>query len=176
MSTPTPRTIAQGLRRIKDLQGMIAKLDSKIVASARWSKDDEPSYKFDDLVTDRAAVENELTGLRTRIAIANATNEVTIGDKSMLLVSAVHQQTELKGRIALFSKVPVLPRNEVTVKTNDFAYDEATGRNVRVLSESTTCVAMTERERSTKIDELQAELRLIDEALQDANHTTALPA
>lgn len=175
MSTPTPRTIAQGLRRIKDLQGMIAKLDSKIVASARWSKDDEPSYKFDDLVTDRAAVENELTGLRTRIAIANATNEVTIGDKSILIVSAVHQQTELKGRIALFSKVPVQPRQSVTVKTSEVQYDEATGRAVRIPSETVTCVAMTERERSEKVDALQSELRALDEALQDANHTTALP-
>jgi hypothetical protein len=175
MATTTPRTIAQGLRRIKDLQGSIAKLDSKIAASSRWTQGEEPAYKFDELVTERDGVENELTSLRTRIAVANATNHVMVGDKSMLLVSAVHQQTELKGRIALFNKVSVQPRREVTVKTSEVQYDEVTGRPVRVPSETVTCVALTERERSEKVDALQSELRALDEALQDANHTTALP-
>ncbi len=174
--TNSPRTIAQGLRRIKDLQGNIAKLDTKIVASAKWTQGEEPAYKFEELVTERDGVENELTSLRSRIAVANATNQVMVGDKSILLVAAVHQQTELKGRIALFSKVPVQPRKEVTVKTNDVQYDEATGRAVRIPVETVSCSAMTERERSEKIDALQAELRGLDEALQDANHTTALPA
>lgn len=176
MATTTPRTIAQGLRRIKDLQGNIARLDAKIVASAKWTQGEEPAYKLEELVTERDSVENELTSLRTRIAVANATNEVTIEGKSMLLVSAVHQQTELKGRIALYSKVPAQPRNKVTVKKNDVQYDEVTERAVRIPVETVTCSAWTERERSEKVDALQAELRGLDEALQDANHTTALPA
>lgn len=170
------RTIAQALRRIKDLKGALARCDERMMGSARWEAENEPAYKFDALNTERVELEGQIVSLRTRIAVANATTSVRMGDKSILLAGAVHRQAEIKGRIALLNRLPVQVRHEMERSDSQRVYDEATGRYLVEKTSTTTCVAMTERERAEKVEELQQELRDLDEALQEANHRTELPA
>ncbi len=175
--TPAIKTIAQALRRKKDLAGTIAQLETRARGAAQWEGDEAPEVSYESLMDRRAAAVSELVSLRARVARANATTSIRLEDgKSVTLTEAVILHTELKGLIAFLGKVPTQAKAcKVTVR-NEVAYDEETGGRKAVRIESKACVALTETAKVEQIEMLQQKLRSIDDALQDANHTTLLPA
>lgn len=170
------KTVAQGLRVNNQLKGRIAELDARIRKSSTWVGDEKPAFDFDELFTERVEVVASLLTLKERIARANAATPVTLpGGEVVTLHGAVLRYGETKGLKALYEQLPTQVTSSRTDERRQVDYDEESGRPVAKVAKTVTHVALTERGRAEKVEELKKLLADLDALIQDTNHTTVLP-
>jgi len=170
------KTVAQGLRVCKQLKGRIAELDARVRKSATWVGDDKPAFDFDELLAERVEVVASLVTLKERIAKANAATTLTLpGGEVATLHGAVLRYEETKGLKALYEQLPTQVAASRTDERRQVEYDEEACRPVAKVAKTVTHVALTERGRAEKVEELKKLLADLDALIQDTNHTTVLP-
>lgn len=65
-------TIAQALRRIKEVKGRIATLNARLHQSINWVGEEKPLFDFAELESERQALVDELVELKTALLATNS--------------------------------------------------------------------------------------------------------
>jgi len=160
-------TIAQALRRIKKLKGELAEHQSRAASCSSWVQDKPTTYSFNAEVEAIRNCQRELLNLESRVAVANATNNVTVNNVQMNLSELIRQLQEIKGEIAWLKSLSLRTGSE---KSREVDFDEATGRNVYRTVEVVYVAAMSEQERNEKVKYLQDRFEDWNNSLESANH------
>lgn len=164
-------SIAQALRRIKKLKGLIAESQQRAVAGVSYDVEKVPAFGYQDSVDAMFALQNEVVDLEAKVAVANATNSVTDGGNSVLLAHAVRTLQELKGRIAFLKGLKL--RNEVVKeRTND--WDDTEMKQIARVTETTFKSDLSEKDRDTQVRALQDRFEVLNNAVETANHTVTV--
>lgn len=160
-------TISRALRQMKKLKGEISRLSSRLSSCVSWKNGETADFQFDTVLSERDAKVRELTALRARVAAANATAAVRVGDETVVLIEAIIRRDEIKGRLVLFEGLSARRGSEQV----HLGYDEvgrASYKEVRWES------AFTEPERVAKLDAMRTEIDELNELIETANHRTCL--
>lgn len=171
--TNSNHTISSGLRRCKAIAGELAVLDAHLNGATVYNEGSEPTYTFKEVMDKRGDLINEITDLRAKIAIANATT--VCGDG--MLVHAVQQLAQIKGEIAKIRSLHVAPkeRTEVVGWETDYENTDQYGRHPKVKTVTVTVCPFTERQRDGHVATLQEKFSAINAQVEHLNHVTRLP-
>src|SRR5574337_1517307 len=82
VSTSVPRTISQGLRRVKKLKGLLSEAQSRATSSTSWVAGKKPVFDFGKERKRRAELQDEIIRIESAIARANATTTLTVGEQT----------------------------------------------------------------------------------------------
>lgn len=161
-------TIAQGLRRVKKLKGLIAEYQQRAQAGVTYDTAKKPAFAFKEAVNSMFATQDEMVQLEARVAIANANATVQNGSTQMPMALAIRTLQELKGRIAFLKGLHL--RNE-TVKNRETDWDDVEMKNITRTTETTYVSDLTEQDRDTQVKSLQDNFETLNNAVENANHT-----
>lgn len=162
-------TIAQSLRRIKKCKGRIAELKTRAMQSVSFTDDKKPTFDFKATREELAAAKEELIGLESAVAVANATTSVAFEGKELTLAQAIRRLQELKDEM---SWLPQLCIREGVERTSDVEWDPEKDRQVRVTREVRWQTSLTELERVAEIDKLRDMFERLNDLVETANHRT----
>lgn len=162
-------TIAQALRRVKILKGVIAENTTRAINSVSYAEQNPAPFKFEDCVQKIKEARNELVLLETGIAIANANTKIQLLDKCVSLAFAIRTLQEIKSEMTFLKSLII--RNEV-VKSRQIDWDDALDKNVVSTIETKYVSCLSEQERDEQLNKLQKEFELVNNAVEQANHTT----
>jgi hypothetical protein len=177
-------TVAQALRRIKQLKGKIALLSIRVRESVSWVESDteaelstgirtgQPPYDFAAVRTELATAVHELLDLKTRLAIANANTEVDVVGVRMPIQRVVFVLAELKTEKQLVESLAVGKTGTYKIRVSDGL--AAYGREPEYAT-LTYKVAISEVERDTYVAALGEKITHLNSIIEDANHRTELP-
>jgi len=160
-------TIAQALRRIKNLKGQIAEHSQRCTAGVSYPVDKVPAFRYRESVDAMALAQAEMIDLEARVAVANATATVTDEGNEMVLAKAIRTLQEFKGNIT-FLKGLNLRAETVKVRTQD--WDEVEMKTLSRVEETTYVSDLTEQERDKNVKALQARFEALNNLVENANH------
>jgi len=160
-------TIAQALRRVKNLKGQIAENEQRAKSGVSYDATKVPAFRYKEAVEAMFAVQDEAVALEARIAIANATNTVLDDEQSLTMASAVRTLQELKGRIS-FLKGLHLRSETVKDRTND--WDDVEMKHISRVTETTFVSDLTEQVRDQQVKALQSRFEALNNVVENANH------
>lgn len=164
-------TIAQALRKIKKLKGQIAEHEQRAKAGVSYDVTKVPAFRFSESVKQMFSTQDEVVALESRVAVANAGNYIHDGDQRVSLAQAVRILQELKGRIAFLKGLNL--RNE-TVKDRSSEWDEDQCKTVTRVTETTFTSDLSEKDRDQQVKALQDRFEVLNNAVEDANHTVSV--
>lgn len=164
-------TIAQALRKIKKLKGQIAEHEQRAKAGVSYDVNKVPAFLFAESVSQMFTIQDEVVALESRVAIANAGNYIYDGEQRISLAQAVRTLQELKGRIAFLKGLNL--RNE-TVKDRNSEWDEDQCKTVTRVTETTFKSDLSEQDRDQQVKALQNRFEVLNNAVEDANHTVSV--
>jgi hypothetical protein len=162
--------IATALRRIKKLKGQIAEQTLRAYQGVSYVQGKAPAFRFQEAMTALTDARAEMLNLEGRVAIANAKKLITdpLGIK-VPLASAIRVLQEIKGQIAFLRGLTL--RNE-TVKEREQTWDDDTCKHINRVSEVVYVSDLSEQDRDTQIKDLQDAFEALNNAVEEANHTT----
>jgi hypothetical protein len=160
-------TIAQALRRVKKLKGLVAEHQTKAKNGVSYVADKVPAFRFGDEMTAIAEAIAEMVDLESRIAIANATSQVQEGDETLTLAKAIRTLQEIKGYIAFYQGL--LLRDGVE-KTRESDWDEDSCKSISRVVETTYVSDLSEQARDRRVKDLQNRFETLNNLVEDANH------
>lgn len=162
-------TVAQALRRIKELKGLIATATERMKNSNCWT---EPGpariYDFDTVQKERTALIEELVTLKARLARTNCETKITVKMTTASLQKFIFALSELKSDRALIQGLSIR-EGEGKAPTGEF--DEH-GHPKYVTVKMLASLGL--RARDERVSALEQDIALIHEAIEDANHRTTL--
>lgn len=161
-------TIAQALRRIKKLKGIIAESQHRATAGVSYDVTKVPAFRFEESFEAMKAAQTEMIELESKVAYANATNTVTDGDNSVWLVKSIRELQEMKGRIAFLKGLNL--RSE-TVKDRQTEWDDTEMKHINRVSETTFVADLTEQARDAAVKKIQDEFEALNNLVEDMNHS-----
>lgn len=161
-------TIAQALRKVKQLKGLIAESEQRAKAGVSYNTEKMPAFSYADSVKDMISYQDEMIVLEAKIAVANATNFLTFGDKKISLALAIRTMQEVKGRISFYRSLTL--RNEV-VKDRSQEWDDVEMKHINRVVETTYRSDLSEKERDAEVKLLQSKFDTINNMVENANHT-----
>lgn len=164
-------TVAQALRRIKKLKGLIAENEQRAKAGVSYDVTKVPAFGYKDSVEAMFATQDEVVALEARVAVANATAVVKDGTEEILMARAVRTLQELKGRIA-FLKGLTLRNETVKDRTND--WDDTEMKHIARVTETTFQSDLSEKDRDAQVKALQDRFEVLNNTVEDANHTVTV--
>jgi len=164
-------TISQGLRRLKKLKGLLAEAQTRASQGSSWVEGKESAFAFEEQRKLRTGHQTEIVRLETAIARANAQTQVTVEGREVYLAQAIRELQELKADLAW---LPMLNMRAGTEESTEFVYDETTGRSVPRVKSITFKAALTEPQRVAEIQTLRDRFEAINDAVETANHRTAI--
>lgn len=164
-------TVAQALRRIKKLKGLIAESGERARTGVSYDVSKLPAFRFQESLIAMWKAQDEMISLEARVAVANATAMVQDGNETISLALAIRTLQELKGRLA-FLKVLNL-RNE-TVKDRQTEWDDAEGKHIYRTTETVFQSDLTEQSRDSQVKALQDHFETLNNAVEDANHAVVV--
>jgi hypothetical protein len=106
--------------------------------------------------------------LEARVAVANAKKTIQDGSEKVVLAQAVRTLQELKGRIAFLKGLHL--RNE-TVKDRSNDWDDVEMKHIARVTETTFKSDLSEKDRDQQVKALQDRFDVLNNAVEDANHT-----
>ena len=162
-------TIAQSLRRIKKCKGRIAELKSRAMQSVSYAADKKPTFDFKVMREELAAAKEELVGLESAVAVANATTSVSFEGKEMRLAEAIRRLQELKDEM---SWLPQLHIQEGVERVPEVEWDPEKERQIRVTREVKWQTGLPELERVKEIEGLRDKFERLNDLVETANHRT----
>lgn len=163
-------TIAQALRKIKRLKGQIAESEQRAKVGVSYESDKVPAFRYQDTVDNMFLLQDEVVALESRVAVANATHTVVVGESAapFPLATVIRTLQEIKGRIAFLKGLHL--RTE-TVKDRTQEWDDAEMKHIMRVTETTYVSDLSEQARDTQIKKLQDRFEKLNNAVEDANHT-----
>lgn len=161
-------TVAQALRRIKKLKGIIAENQQRAVQGVSYDATKVPAFRFQEAADKMFATQDEMVALEARVAVANATAAVQDGSETISMALAIRTLQELKGRIAFLKALQL--RNE-TVKDRQTEWDDTEMKHINRVTETVFKSDLTEQDRDAQIRTLQDRFETLNNAVEDANHT-----
>ena len=164
--------VSQALRRISQIKGSIGKWTARRAEAVQWNQTTgEPAYSFGECqenLVGAAGLRSELVTLRTKLAIANATNTITLPNGDVVtLTEATIALSEIKSEIAALSTLRTNAQKEWTVQTTG-RYNRATGDYEQV--DVPHWCSFTTRERDARVEELTQQFQETNAILEAANH------
>ena len=162
-------TIAQALRRVKKLKGLIAEHQERAIMGVCYESTKIPAFRFNDEVAAMGSAVAEMVELESRIAIANAT--ATVQENAdcapISLAMAIRVLQEIKGRIKFWQSLHVRTGVE---KNRESDWDDNQEKSITRMVEVTWVSDVTEQEIDQKIKALQNRFEALNNLVEDANH------
>jgi hypothetical protein len=162
-------TIAQGLRKIKDLKGRIARHSANAMSAVTHKTSAPPAYAFGTEWEQASTLVEEMLELQTRIAIANARTTVDYEGRPRSLTWCTKKLAEIKGAITWHNGLMVRAQKVTTEEERDYA---AGGQTVRVVTEY-TC-HLPEAERAARVRGLETKFIDLNDLVETENHRTRI--
>lgn len=162
-------TIAQALRRIKNLKGQIAEYEQRAKAGVSYDVTKVPAFSYKDSVDAMHAAQEEMVALESKVAVANANTNIQDAAETVSLANAIRTLQEIKGRITFFKGLCL--RNE-TVKDRQTEWDDNEMKQLTRVTETTFVSALTEQARDQHVKALQARFESLNNTVENANHQT----
>lgn len=165
-------TVAQALRRIKDLKGRVGASVRNAQMSVTHRTLAAPAYSFHEEWEKAQQLVGELLDLQERLAITNAITLVDVGGgRQRSLAWACKKLAEIKGAIALFEALGVKAAEKTTeVEGGGWAPGGLSGASNRVEVEY-TC-HLPERKRAAAVEALRASFAELNDVVETTNHRT----
>lgn len=164
-------TIAQALRRIKKLKGQIAENQQRATSGVSYDVSKVPAFRYQEAFGAMTAAQLEMVALESRVAVANATSTVKHQGQDILLAQAVRLLQELKGQIAFLKALHL--KNE-TVKDRQQEWDDIEMKHIARVTETIFKSDLSEQERDRQVKEIQDTFEVLNNAVEDANHTVTV--
>jgi hypothetical protein len=161
-------TIAQALRRIKKIKGLIAENEARAKASVSYDLTKVPEFRYNESFSNMTSLQLEMVELESKVAVANAKALVKHGESEFLLTKAVRLLQELKGQIAFLKGLQL--RSE-TVKNREQDWDDNESKHITRVSETTFVSDLSEKDRDRQVKELQNVFEVLNNSVEDMNHT-----
>lgn len=166
-----PKTISQGLRRVKKLKGLLAEAQTRATQATSWLAGKRPVFTFEEQRGKRAALQGEIVRIETAIAVANATSTIMVDGQSVTLARAIRELQEVKADLAWLASLNLRAGTEESV---EYVYDEEKGRNMSRTKSVTYEAVMDEPARVGLVQALRDRFEAINDALETANHRTLI--
>jgi|SRR5271157_5349272 len=164
-------TIAQALRRVKDLKGKVSKHNANAFANVTHKTKNPPAFAFGAESEAAAMAVEEMIDLQTRIAVANAKTTVDVAGKTRLLSWCTKKLAEIKGAIAWYASLGVRAHDKTTEEELEWIRQAGSGpEHVNVVTEY-TC-HLPEAARAAKIQKLETEFAELNDIVETINHRT----
>lgn len=160
-------TIAQALRRVKKLKGLIAEHQIRAKQGVSYVSDKVPAFRFAEEVAAIARATEELVGLESRIAVANATAIVCDDGVNLSLAKAIRILQETKGMITFYQGLCL---REGTEKNRESDWDDNENKSITRITEIVYISDLSEQERDRKVKLLQNRFEALNNLVEDANH------
>ncbi|MDO8617632.1 MAG: hypothetical protein Q7N87_01930 [Candidatus Uhrbacteria bacterium] len=171
MTNVQPKTISQGLRRVKQLKGQMAEFGSRAAACVSYEESQKPVWAFGETREKLRTTREQLVTLEAAIARANATATVEIDGKRMTIAEAVRRLQETKAEIVWLQGLRL---TEGVEKRRESEYDEATGRSVPRVTEVVHKTELKEVDRVADVERLRNYFDRLNDAVETANHMTKI--
>jgi phage pi2 protein 07 len=163
-------TIAQALRKVKKLKGLIAEHKARAITGVSYVSDVIPAFRYAEEVAAMDLAVAEMLDLQARIATANATTiveDVLVNGRVVNLAHAVRLLEEAKSKIDFLQKLVL--RTE-TISTRDYVYDQTSEKNVIVTKVVQFVSDLSEKERDSQVKKMQDLFEQINNSVEDLNH------
>lgn len=162
-------TIAQALRRVKKLKGLIGEHQGRAIMGVSYDNAKVPAFRFKDEVTAMENAVAEMVELESRIAVANATATVQESADSapIKLAMAIRVLQEIKGQIKFYQNLHVRAGVE---KNRESDWDDNQEKSITRVVEVTWVSDITELEIDQKVKSLQNRFEALNNLVEDANH------
>lgn len=164
-------TVAQSLRRIKKIKGQIVEHEQRAKFGVSYDQSKVPAFRFQEAFGAMLQLQDEVVALEARVAVANATATVQDGDNTISVALAIRTLQELKGRLAFLKGLNL--RNEV-VKDRSNDWDDVEMKHISRVTETTFVSDLSEKERNQKVKALQDRFEVLNNAVEDVNHTVTV--
>lgn len=161
-------TIAQALRRIKDIKGRVAKHGHNAQASVTHRTDNPPAYAFSAEWEKATVLVDEMIDLQTRVSIANSRTTVSWEGQTRTLTWCTKRLAEIKGAIAWHEGLTVRAQEKTTEET----YDWTPGQSARVRVEVEYTCHLPEQKRDERVRALQDKFNDLNDVVERMNHRT----
>ncbi len=105
--------ISEALTKLRNLKSQVARIEKYIDDSIIVYEDTTPEYEYMAELSNREALINSITALKTRIQITNATTKVNYGGTEMTLSELILINADLRSELAFQQKLLKQSLNEV---------------------------------------------------------------
>lgn len=166
-----PKSVSQGLRRVKKLKGLLAEAQARASQSTSWVAGKKPVFTFEEQRDRRAVLQDEIVRVETAIAVANATSTIKVDGRTLTLARAIRELQEVKADLAWYASLSLRSGVEETV---EYVYDEEKGRNTSRTKSVTYEAVLDEPARVGLVQALRDRFEAINDALETANHRTLI--
>lgn len=166
-------TIAQALRKIKDIKGKTARHSQNAMANVTHKTKDEPAYSFGAEWEKATALVDEMLDLQTRVALANGRTTIDYEGRPRTLVWCTKKLAELKGAIAWHQGLQVRAKGKSTEEELQWQRVQGgSAEHVHVAVEY-TC-HLPEAERAARVQSLEQKFAELNDLVETMNHRTAV--
>ena len=164
-------TIAQALRKIKELKGKLAKHSANAAACVTHKTKQVPAYGFSAEVEVASVVVDEMLDLQTRVAVANAKTTIDWAGKPRPLAWATKKLAETKAAISWHQNLNVRAQAKTSEEEFDYVRNaNGVAEHVRVETEF-TC-HLPEVEKAARIQKLETQFADLNDLVETMNHRT----
>lgn len=164
-------TIAQALRRVKDIKGKVAKHVANAQGSVTHKTKDAPAYAWGDEMRSAETLVEEMIDLQTRIGIANATTSFDYEGKTRTLLWCTKKLAEIKGAIALTENFSVKAHDKTSEEEFEYVRKEDGTLAHAKVSTEWTC-HLPEAQRANRVRLLQEKFAALNDLVETTNHRT----
>ena len=167
-----PRTISQGLRRVKQLKGLLREHETRASESVSYAAGKQPKFGFKAEREARTKAQSELIRIESAIAVANAKTRIDAdGRTQMPLAEAIRRLQEIKGDITFLSGLTL---RDGTEEEASHEWDDGAGRNVRRTKQVTYVSELSVVNRVAEVQALRERFEALNDAVEAANHRTQI--
>jgi hypothetical protein len=160
-------TIAQALRRIKKIKGLLAEHRLRATMGVSYLLDKVPAFGFADEEAAMYLCIDELLNLESRVAVANANTMIQDNAVTMSLAKAIRSLQEIKGLISFYQSLNLRSGVE---KNRHVDWDDNLNKNITTVDVVTYVSDLTEQDRDLKVKDFQDHFESLNNLVEDANH------
>lgn len=157
--------LGQALTQLKNLKSKAARTEAYINASAVFYEDSTPDYDYSAEMANRAALNDEILKLKTRIQITNANTNVTIKGVTITLAELILRNAALRAEMAFVARQMAHTADEESRWSGGRKKDELK----KVLAKG-----CDKQSFKKLLDEMEKDKEDIEAVLAGANATTTL--
>jgi hypothetical protein len=139
----------QALKKKNKLVGDLNKVNIQISGNTRWLKGNTPSYNLEDLLTKRTHIVEELNNLKVELSRASAP-----------ILPKIFQLAELKSATQMFKNMSL-----------NRGFESESYRTTALLEYDS---AMTEMERDKRVENMEAQIAVIQDEIDAFNAVTKI--
>lgn len=166
--------INQALRRLKIIKGRIAQWEQHADQSNIVEENTNPTYTFEECVSERKKALEELLQLSAAIAETNAATKITCDTTTMTLAAAIRKLDNIKAEIAWLRRIPVLAQTTVTTKRAKEEWDAKERTRIYIEVPYVQTCSMDARKQERLLERLQEDFDKLNTLVEGANHSTTL--